>query len=166
MAESVSHAFSDEESKKAAEKAMALLLHKDRTKQELTERLCRAGFSERASEEALAYVERYGYINDRRYAERYVMFQKGKKSKKELVYQLTGRGISGEIVDEVLGEEEYDGEEDAVRNLIVKRLKGRAFSDLSYEDRQKTVSYLGRKGYDLHVVKKVCLQLDNDNKKE
>ena len=165
MAVSDPYVFSDKESKKAAEKAMALLLHKDRTRQELTDRLCRAGFSERASEEALAYVEQYGYIDDRRYAERYVMFQKGKKSEKELVYQLTGRGVPKEIVYEVLREGEYDGEEEAVRNLIMKRLKGRKFCELSYEERQKTALYLGRKGYDFQVVKKVYSQLDNHSEK-
>lgn len=160
-----SHGFPDEESKKAAEKAMALLLHKDRTRQELKDRLYRSGFSERASQKALEYVEQYGYINDKRYAERYVMFQKNKKSKKELEYQLTGRGVSREIVSEVLREEEYDGEEDAVRSLILKRMKGRKFCELSNEERQKIIMYLGRKGYDLHVVKKVYSQLDNYDEK-
>ena len=50
-------AFSDDEGKKAAEKAMSLLLHKDRTRWELTERLARAGFSEKASLEAIGYAD-------------------------------------------------------------------------------------------------------------
>ena len=74
--------FSDEESKKAAEKAMSLLLHKDRTRQELIQRLYQAGFSEAASEEAIQYVEQFGYINDRRYVENYIMFQQGIRSRK------------------------------------------------------------------------------------
>ena len=56
------------ECKKAAERAMKLLLQQDRTRKELQDRLYRAGFSERAAEYALAYVSGYGYIDDFRYA--------------------------------------------------------------------------------------------------
>lgn len=160
-----SGSFSCEESKKAAEKAMALLLFKDRTRQELMTRLYRAGFSETASLEAMDYVEQFGYINDRRYVENYVMFQKGKKSRREMVYQLTERGIEGDIISEVLEECEYDGEQEAVRMLLKKKLKGRRLCETSYEERQKMMAYLGRKGYEFHTIKKVFSQLDNEDKK-
>lgn len=159
------YSFSGEEGKKAAEKAMSLLLVRDRTKKELTDRLYRAGFSESASSEAMEYVEQFGYINDRRYAENYVMFQKGKKSRREMVYQLTERGIADEIVSDVLREDVYEGEDEAVRALAVKKLKGRNVSELTYEERQKIMTYLGRKGYDFHTIKKVFSQLDNGYKK-
>ena len=157
--------FSCGEAKKAAEKAMALLLFKDRTRHELVTRLYRAGFSETASSEAKEYVERFGYINDRRYVENYVMFQKGKKSRREMVYQLTERGIEGEVISEVLEECEYDGEQEAIRMLLKKKLKGRLLCETSYEERQKMMAYLGRKGYEFHTIKKVFSQLDNEGKK-
>ncbi len=157
--------FSCEESKKAAEKAMALLLFKDRTRQELVTRLYRAGFSETSTIEAIDYVEQFGYINDRRYVENYVMFQSGKKSRREMVYRLTERGIEGEIISEVLEECEYDGEQEAIRTLLKKKLKGRRFDETSYEERQKMMAYLGRKGYEFHTIKKVFSQLDNEEKK-
>lgn len=157
--------FSCEEAKKAAEKAMALLLFKDRTRHELVTRLYRAGFSETASSEAMEYVKRFGYINDRRYVENYVMFQKGKKSRREMVYQLTERGIGGELISEVLEECEYDGEQEAIRMLLKKKLKGRLLCETTYEERQKMMAYLGRKGYEFHTIKKVFSQLDNEDKK-
>lgn len=157
--------FSCGEAKKAAEKAMALLLFKDRTRQELVTRLYRAGFSETALSEAMAYVERFGYINDRRYVENYVMFQKGKKSRREMVYQLTERGIEGELISEVLEECDYDGEQEAIRMLLKKKLKGRLLCETAYEERQKIMAYLGRKGYEFHTIKKVFSQLDNEDKK-
>lgn len=157
--------FSDGEGKKAAEKAMSLLLARDRTRKELTERLYRAGFSESASSEAVAYVEQFGYINDRRYAGNYVMFQKGKRSRREMAYQLAERGVADEIISDVLCEDAYEGEEEAIRTLAVKKLKGRELSGLTYEERQKIMAYLGRKGYDFHTIKKVFSQLDNGEKK-
>ncbi len=153
--------FTDGEGKKAAQKAMNLLLHKDRTKWELQDRLYRAGFSEQASREALQYVEQFGYIDDRRYAENYVMFQKEKKSRKEIAYQLTGRGIEKELVLQVLEQDGYDGEEAAIKNLAEKKLKGRKITSLEYEEQQKIIAYIARRGYDFGMIKNVFSRLDN-----
>lgn len=157
---SPSHEFSDEESKKAAEKAMSLLLHKDRTRRELLERLYRCGFSEEASREAMEYVESFGYINDRRYTENYIMFQKGRRSRKEMIYKLSEKGVPKELVYLVMEEMEYDGEEDAIHVLIVKKLKGRPVHEISYEEKNKIIASLGRKGFELGAIKKVLSQLD------
>ena len=75
--------FTDEEGKRAAKKVMEWVAYKDRTKKELEEKLYRAGFSEKASTQAMDYVMSFGYINDRRYVENYLMFQIGKRSKKD-----------------------------------------------------------------------------------
>ena len=154
-----------EECRRAAKKAMDLLLQQDRTEKNIRDRLYRAGFSEMASSEAMEYVERFGYINDRRYVENYIMFQKGKKSRREMVYQLTERGIGGELISEVLKECDYDGEQEAIRMLLKKKLKGRLLCETAYEERQKIMAYLGRKGYEFHTIKKVFSQLDNEDKK-
>lgn len=156
-----SYEFSDEESKRAAEKAMSLLLHKDRTRKELFERLYRCGFSEESSKEAMSYVESFGYINDRRYVENYIMFQKGRRSRKEMIYKLSEKGISKELVCQVMEEMEYDGEEDAIQVLAMKKLKGRPIHEISYEEKNKIIASLGRKGFELHSIKKVLSQLDN-----
>ena len=159
-----SSTFSDGESKRAAEKAMALLLHKDRTRQELIHRLYQAGFSEAASAEALQYVEQFGYINDRRYTENYIMFQRGRKSRKEILYKLTEKGISKEVVCAVLEEAGYEGEEEAVRTLVAKKLRGRMMSELSGDERNKIKAYLMRRGYEYSGIRKVFSQLDNCEK--
>ena len=77
------YSFADEEGKRAAKKAMEWIAYKDRTKKELEDKLYRAGFSEKASKQAMDYVMSFGYIDDRRYVENYLMFQTGKRSKKE-----------------------------------------------------------------------------------
>lgn len=159
------NSFSDEESRRAAEKAMSLLLHKDRTRHELIQRLYQAGFSEAASEEAIQYVEQFGYINDQRYVENYIMFQQSRRSRKEMLHKLAEKGIDRELVCQVMEETGYHGEEDAIETLVLKRLKGRMISELSYEERQKIMAYLGRKGYDFHTIKKAFSQLDNKRKK-
>lgn len=166
--ETVSYEFSDDECKKAAEKAMSLLLYKDRTRKELSDRLYQAGFSETASQEAMGYVERFGYINDRRYAENYIMFQKNKRSKKDILYKLMAKGISKELISQIMEESdpaETDGEKEAIRRLVHKKLKGRQISEISYEERNKIIAFLGRKGFELDGIRSVLLELDNPSQK-
>ncbi len=155
------HSFSDPECRRAAEKAMSLLLFRDRTRRELADRLRREGFSEPASQEAIGYVEQFGYINDARYAENYIMFQKGKRSRKEMIYRLTEKGIDRELILRALEEDGYEGEEEAIMRAVVKKLRGREIGRLSEEERRKIMLSLARKGYDYHAVKKVFSQLDN-----
>lgn len=140
-----------EEIKKATEKAMALLLHKDRTRFELTDRLKKFGFSSEAINEAMAYVESFGYIDDLRYACNFVSFRRENKSAKEIIYKLREKGVSQEIIEQAM-EEEYQGESDAICRLLEKRLKGRNVSELTREEKEKHMAYLCRKGYSFRAV--------------
>ena len=55
--------------KEAIRKAMRLLVSRDRSEQELRDRLAREGYDPESAEAAIEYVKSYGYVNDRRYAE-------------------------------------------------------------------------------------------------
>jgi regulatory protein len=134
---------------------MNLLLRQDRTRKELSDRLSRAGFSEEASGYALEYVESFGYINDKRYAQNYVAFHKSELSARELRYKLTGKGIPPEILSEVFMEYEPEDEEEALRLKLEKRLRGKRLSDMDAAEKNKVVSYLTRKGYHLTAVKRM-----------
>lgn len=142
------------ECKKAAKKAMDLLLRQDRTKKELQERLYRSGFSEEVSCYAIEYVEGFGYINDRRYAENYIAFHKGSRSRKELRYKLAGKGIPDDILVETLMEYTAEDEEQALSEQIKKRLKGRRPEVLEQSERNKIVRYLAQKGFGLSAIKR------------
>ena len=153
--------FPNEEAKKATEKAMALLLHKDRTGRELSDRLKKAGFSGEASEYAMAYVESYGYIDDARYAERYTDYHKSSQSKSEIRRKLSEKGISDEILSDTFAAcydgEEGDSETEALQALLAKRLKGREVSELTFEEKQKQMRYLAGKGYPIDKIRKLML---------
>ncbi len=148
----------EEESKKATQKAMALLLHKDRTRQELFDRLLKAGFAEENVEDAIAYVESFHYIDDERYARVYISYHRDSRSAKEIRYKLKAKGVPAEIIDHAI-EDEYHGPEDAIRHLLEKRLKGRDVSELTREERQKHIAYLGRKGYPFPEIRRVFDEL-------
>ncbi len=143
------------ECRKAAEKAMNLLVQQDRTKKELQDRLYRAGFSEQASMYAMEYVMGFGYIDDLRYARNYISFHKGNRSKKELRYKLLNKGVEPEVLATVLEEYEPEDEQNALSHLLLKRLKGRPLSDLEYEEKNKITAYLVRKDFALPAVRRV-----------
>lgn len=144
-----------DECRKAAEKAMNLLLQQDRTKKELQDRLYRAGFSEQASAYAMEYVTGFGYIDDLRYARNYISFHKGNRSKKELRYKLMNRGVEPEVLAVALEEYESEDEQNVLSRLLIKRLKGKQLSDLEYAEQNKITTYLARKGFALPAIRRV-----------
>lgn len=143
------------ECRKAAKKAMDLLLRQDRTKKELQERLHRAGFSEEAAKYAIEYVEGFGYIDDARYAANYISLHKAKRSKKELRYKLTARGIPPEILVEAFLEYTPEDEEEALANQLKKQLRGKVLSEMSWEEKGKVTRRLAQKGYSLSSIKRI-----------
>lgn len=146
------------ECKKATEKAMNLLLQKDRTKKELEERLRRLGFSEEASQYAMQYVMSFGYINDLRYASEYIDLHKRNRSYRELRFKLLKKGIDKEILFQAFADYDVQDEEEALRYMLTKRLRGRNISELSYEETKKIIAYLARKGYAITAIQRVIKQ--------
>lgn len=143
------------ECKKATEKAMNLLLQQDRTFKELQERLYKAGFSEQASDYAMNYVTGFGYIDDLRYACNYIAFHKKTRSRKELRYKLLNKGVEPDVLAVAFEEYDTDDEHEAIQHLIQKRLKGKLLSEMEYEERNKIIAYLARKGYALPAIKRI-----------
>lgn len=147
--------------KSAIEKAMALLLFKDRTRQELAEKLKKAGFSEEEVEAAIEYVDGYGYLDDFRYASIYISYHKDRKSSKELKYKLLEKGVAADLIDMAL-EEEYDSSDNALDALLRKRLKGKEISSITREEKDKHIAYLARKGFSFGEIQKAIERFENE----
>ena len=139
---------------KAKLKAMDLLKSMDRTEYELLAKLKTAGFAEAVCQEALAYVKKFNYVNDYRYACNYIHYRKTTKSLKMLQMELSRKGVDKALIDQALVEEYQDTtEEEAVRREVKKKCKN--IEDLTYEKRMKISAALYRKGYNSSVVRKV-----------
>lgn len=103
----------DRRAGEARKKALKKLLVRDRSEKELREILRREGFQEAETEDAVEYVKSFGYVNDRRYAENYVMSAGRKKSRSALRSFLLEKGISEEDTEAALAELPGDeGEQD------------------------------------------------------
>lgn len=137
--------------RRGKQKALAVLKYMDRTKHELIMKLKQADYSDKVIEEVIAYIVKFHFIDDYRYAENYIRSRKDKKSKRQLLMDLSGKGIDKSIIDEVLTEE-YDSEVDAIKKAIAK--KGKNLNDLTKEEKMKFASSLYRKGFQMDLIRK------------
>lgn len=143
--------------KRAKLRAMHLLNAMGRTESQLTEKLKQGGYPEDIVKEALAYVKSFGYVNDINYARNFIDNRKDKKSRKEIVILLKGKGVSDEDIERAM--EECYGKDTAVL-AIEKLMRKRRYApgEASYEEKQKFMAYLMRKGFSYDDV---CRALEN-----
>ena len=146
----------EEEIIKAKKRAMLILQHKDRTEWELRDKLLKAGFSEQAVEAAVEYVRSFHYIDDRRYAERFVEIYHESRSIKRLRQDLYKRHVAEEYIELAIENIDYD-ESIALERQIDKL--GIDMADISYEEYQKIVAKLYRKGFDINGIKKALSEI-------
>lgn len=149
--------------RRAKQKAMAILLYKDQSEQDLRKKLLDTGYPAFVVDRTIEYVYSFHYLDDRRYATNYVHYNKTKKSKKILKLELQQKGISHSTIDEVLEEEfehkEGDPEKEAIMKMVHKKTMD--VDSLSIEEKQKLIAKIYRKGFDLSKIKKV-LNSHND----
>ena len=131
--------------KRAKLRAMHLLESMDRTRAELERKLQAGEYPREAVEAALAYVESFGYLDDRRYARHYVECKKEGRGKARLKMELAQTGVDRSIIEEVLEEAELDDCRDTIRELVRKRRRGSGPMD--DRERQRIYGYLMRKGF-------------------
>ena len=104
---------------------MNLLKAKDYTKRQLTDKLKQGAYPDEIIEEALAYVESYGYIDDRRYARNFIEYHIGTRSRRRIENDLQQKGIRRELIalafDELLGEGVEIDETAQIQKFLLKK---------------------------------------------
>ena len=152
---------SDSEYKRALNKALVLIGHNDRTAYEVKARLIQNGFSEDTAVKVTEYLINERYINDRRYAEYYVVCYSSKRSISRIRRELLSKGIDKDIVDDVL--DECDDTE-AFNKALEKQLRKRGISDISeadYMTRKKIADSLYRQGFSAVRLQNSMTDYDN-----
>ncbi len=152
----------EEEILKAKKKAMYLLQHMDRTEWELRSKLEKTGFSGEAIEKAIEYVRSFHYIDDRRYACRFAEIYRESRSIGRIRQDLQKKHISDELITLALEEIEYD-DSGALKKALDKVLREKD-RDLSYEEKQKVIAKLYRKGFRVdQIVKQMDIRLEGQS---
>lgn len=142
-----------EELLRAQKKAMSLLSYNDRTEWELMDKLLKAGFSEEAVNGATEYVKSFHYIDDERYAMRFVDIYHKSRSINRLRQDLTKRHVPEEYI--CLALESVDGgDSEALEKEIQKILSGKDLDCLEYKEKQKVAAKLYRKGFSVSDIRK------------
>lgn len=108
-------------------------------------------------EDILADFQRYGYLNDRRYAEIKIKdYMSAGKSVRYIKGKMREKGIDEEILSALLEDQEYD-EFEAALKLAKKKHIGpfRKDEEARFENRQKDMGTLVRAGFSYDVVQRV-----------
>ncbi len=150
--------------KRSRKRALNLLLKSDRTRSQLLQKLLTDGYPPEIAEQAVAYAESFGYIDDSRYARRYLDGPGGRKSRTAARVDLIRKGISSDLVDRILQETEAESEE-TEREKAVSLVRKRVGEPHRLDDKEyrRTYAYLARRGFSSSDI---CFALDEYKTKE
>jgi regulatory protein len=117
-------------------------------------KLRKADYSGTVIDKTIDYLKSMGYINDKLYVQKFIndRMKLKQKSKKMLKYELKRKGISEDIITNVLDEWKID------EFSIAKELTEKKFGkyDLSNEKIiNKIYSFLGNRGFNIEIIQSV-----------
>lgn len=150
--------------RRARQKALALLKHMDRTERELYIKLSQAFYTDSIIDRTIEYLKAYRYIDDERYAGNYIFAKKNTTSLLSIREKLIQKGIKKKLLEKIIAMEydltdkEDDPEITAIRRLVLKKYKD--MTDLSYDEKQRLMAYLYRKGFDFDKIRAVLSDSD------
>lgn len=135
-----------------------LLGSRDYSVQRMRDKLCEAGYPDSVVHEAIGKLREAGYLDDRRFAQSYVRSHMQDRSRMRIMRDLAGKGISETVIEEAFAAvAEEENLEDAQRDQVLRLLKKRGFdpAQASYEEKQKTMAFLHRKGYPADLIRRL-----------
>lgn len=145
-------------SKRAKLRAMNLLQKKDYTEKQLRDKLQEGLYSQELIDEAIDYVKSYRYLDDERFARDYITYHMEMRSRNRILQDLTGKGISKDVIisimDELYSESEEatgDIEAEQINKLLIKKHFDK---DMDYKDKQKIMAFLIRRGYTMDSIRR------------
>jgi regulatory protein len=135
--------------------ALRILTARDYTVARMQEKLRGRDFDEADMEAALGRLVAEGWVDDRRFAERFAesAIASSRYYGPRLRQEMRRRGLPQELVSEVLGRvlEDHD-EAEEVRVIVERRFSGFSFSTASDREKRRTVGFLQRRGFSLSAI--------------
>ncbi len=144
---------------RAKKRAMNLLQKREYTTAALREKLRDGEYPEACVEEAVAYVESYGYVDDLRYARDFIVYNLDRKSRTRIEQDLMRKGIQKDTVRTVFEELEEEGtrqdEASMIRTLLDKKKYDAKNADA--QEKQRMYAFLYRKGFHADAINRALL---------
>lgn len=154
------HIYKDIVGKRAKKRALHLLEQMDRTEQQLREKLMASDYPVSCVEDAVSYVKRFHYLDDKRYAETFTRYSKEKLSRGQIKQKLMSKGIARDTIEFAI-EEEYDVDEtEHIRKLLEKKhFDGNSKDEGEF---RRVYNYLLRRGFRSNDILREmkCVQAD------
>lgn len=148
--------------KRAKLRCMNLLQSRDYTRKQLVDKLMQGDYPEECIEEAVAYVESYGYLDDFRYTKDFIEYNINNKSRMRIETDLMRKGIKGDLIKRAFEELNLLGvEQDEVamiRGLLGK--KNFCAETATKQEQQKMFGFLYRRGFRADAITE-ALSLDS-----
>lgn len=148
-----------EEERKVLDSALNFLSYRARSEKELYTRLTQKEYPHNFILNAITYCKEYGYLNDKEFALSFIRDKTNlnKYGPKKLRYELYKKGISQNIIDQVLVPDK-DTEYDMALELGLKKLD-RYKNDNKDAIYRKLGGFLQRKGYSHDIVYRVLREI-------
>jgi regulatory protein len=145
--------------KRARLRSMNLLQSKDYTRKQLEDKLKQGEYPPACIEDALAYVESYGYIDDSRYARGYVEYHIQNKSRNRIMMDLMKKGICKEDIQNAFADLEQLGVEQDELQMVLALLKKKKYdaNAATKQEQQKMYGFLYRKGFKPDIISRALL---------
>ena len=144
---------------RAKKRAMNLLQKREYTTAALREKLRDGEYPEACVEEAVAYVESYGYVDDLRYARDFIVYNLDRKSRMRIEQDLMRKGIQKDSVRAFFEELEEEGtrqdEASMIRTLLDKKKYDAKNADV--QEKQRMYAFLYRKGFHADAINRALL---------
>ncbi|KGG81318.1 regulatory protein RecX [Caloranaerobacter azorensis] len=146
----------DENLKRAKNKAFNILAKTMQSEMLLRDKLSKEGYQDEIVDSVIEILRDYKMIDDEEYAKSYVRnkLNSNKYGKKRIVFELTKRKISEDIINRVISEIEDEKIYENAVYLAKKKLK--SMKDKNKDKiYQKLYQHLAYKGYDYEIIRKV-----------
>ncbi len=145
--------------KRAKLRSMNLLQSRDYTRKQLEDKLRQGEYPQTCIDEAITYVESYGYIDDGRYARDFIEYNMQSKSRMRIETDLLGKGIDKEIIRRAFDELNEQGVEQdeltVARDLL--RKKKYCADTATRQEQQKMYGFLYRKGFHRDTINRALV---------
>lgn len=139
----------------AKDKALRLLEFRSHSERELTDKLIRAGAEREDIEGILEFCRRYGFVNDKSYAERKARDLKNLKryGRRRIEQELYSKGIGREDIASAVEQLDFEDTEEILYPLVRKKLAG----NFERKSIDRTMRYFIYRGYEISDIKN-CIE--------
>ncbi|MCR1840599.1 regulatory protein RecX [Murimonas intestini] len=138
--------------KRARLRCMHLLESADKTEAQLRMKLQQGEYPKEVIESTIEWLIQKRYLDDERYADMYIEYNKEKKSRRQIEMELQRKGISGDKIENAFTGQELAAEDDLIREWLDKKHYDRENADAAAQ--RKMYGFLMRKGFSSPAVMK------------